>query len=345
MLSQLDNFPIDLLDSATLISRADRRGKISYVNCKFIEVSGWSLDEARGKDHNIVNSGRHPKDFWKDMYAKVLGGGIWNNIVINRAKDGRFYYVDTYIKADFDGEGQHIGFTSIRQDVTKIYETLNELDKKNAYLEHAAKILRHDMHSGINTYIPRGITSLERRLTKDVVQDHKLEAPLRLLKEGLLHTQKVYRGVKEFTNLVKEDKDLEKVECNLHDVLKQFLATTAYKDQVLIDPLCVVAVNEPLFCTAVDNLVRNGLKYNDSETKFVRIFMVDGDTLGVQDNGRGMSQREFDVLSRPYTRREGQKESGTGLGLSICTAIMTEHGFPMSCDKLQQGTLLKVKIR
>ena len=39
-----------------------------------------------------------------------------------------------------------------------------EIEKKNTYLEHAAKILRHDMHSGINTYMPRGLSSLERRL-------------------------------------------------------------------------------------------------------------------------------------------------------------------------------------
>lgn len=345
-LSLLTNFPIDLLDTATLISRADKHGKITYVNCKFTEVSGWTLDDVKGKDHNIVNSGRHSKDFWQGMYTTVLQEKkIWHDIVVNRAKDGSLYYVDTYIKAEFDEKGEHTGFTSIRQDVSKIYEVLNELDKKNAYLEHAAKILRHDMHSGINTYIPRGITSLERRLTKEVIRDYKLEAPLRLIKEGLLHSQKVYRGVKEFTNLVKEDKSLEKQEYDLHDIIKQFLSTTAYKDQVIIDKLCVAAVNESLFCTAVDNLIRNGLKYNDAETKFVRVFMFDSDTLGIQDNGRGMSQQDFDVLSRPYIRREGQKESGTGLGLSICTAIMTEHGFSVSCEKLQQGTLLKVKVR
>ena len=43
----------------------------------------------------------------------------------------------------------------------------DDLSKKNIYLEHAAKIIRHDMHSGINTYLPRGIKSLNRRLTHE----------------------------------------------------------------------------------------------------------------------------------------------------------------------------------
>src|SRR5210317_2473781 len=77
-------------------------------------------------------------------------------------------------------------------------ELLEELKIKNTYLEHAAKILRHDMHSGINTYLPRGVSSLRRRLSDEKIKEFKLEAPLRLIDEGLKHTQKVYAGVKEF---------------------------------------------------------------------------------------------------------------------------------------------------
>ena len=51
------------------------------------------------------------------------------------------------------------------------------------------------MHSGINTYIPRGITSLERRLSEDDIKRLNIEAPLKMIKEGLKHTQKVYKGV------------------------------------------------------------------------------------------------------------------------------------------------------
>lgn len=345
-MSELSNFPIDLIEEAVLISRADANGKITYVNKKFVEISGWSLEEAIGKDHNIVNSGVHSKEFWANMYRETMvEKKIWNAIVTNRAKNGSFYHVDTYIKAEFDTQGKHIGFTSIRQDVTKIIETLEILNKKNTYLEHAAKILRHDMHSGINTYIPRGITSLERRLNKMIIENYKLEPPLRLLKEGLVHTQKVYKGVREFTNLVKEDKSLSKGYYDLKCILKNFLSSTSYNDQVIIEELTYAEVNESLFCTAIDNLVRNGLKYNDSETKVVRIHMLDEDTLVVEDNGRGMSQDDFDQYSKPYKRGKNQKENGTGLGLNICVAILKEHGFSVSCERLNPGTRLRVRLK
>lgn len=455
------------LDASSIISVADSKGKITYVNQRFSDVSGYSLDEVIGKDHNIVNSGIHTKEFWTDMYKTVVSDQkIWNQICTNRAKDGSLYYVDTFIKARFD-DNKLVSFSSIRQDVTElkrkemeisnrmnainrsnaviefdldgnikfandaflsilgyskdeivnkhhslfveddvkntddykefwsslkegkffrgevtrkkkngkliylqatynpiigddgkpyrimkiatdITESFNqqkELEKKNTYLEHAAKILRHDMHSGINTYMPRGLTSLDRRLTEEQIKELKIEAPIKMIKEGLRHTQKVYKGVYEFTNLVKKDVVLNRDECNLKEILEDYLSSTAYRPQVDLLDLGVFSVNEALFCTAIDNLIRNGLKYNDSNSKIVKIYRTD-DILYIEDNGRGLSSEEFKLLSQPYTRKEGQKESGTGLGLNICIAILEEHGFSVSCNKLPEiGSQIKINLK
>lgn len=459
----------DFLDSSSIISKADKYGKITYVNEKFTEVSGYSLEEVIGKDHNVVNSGTHPKEFWSDMYRTVVKEKkIWNAICTNRKKDGSLYYVDTFIKCEFDEKGNLQGFMSIRQDVTELkrketeisnrmsainqsnaviefdlegnikfanklflktlgydtneelvgkhhslfveddvrdtkeyrdfwktlgegkffsgevtrkkkdgtiiylqatynpiidndgksyrvmkiatditesYNQQKEIEKKNTYLEHAAKILRHDMHSGINTYMPRGLTSLDRRLTEEQIKELKIEAPIKMIKEGLRHTQKVYKGVYEFTNLVKKDVVLNRLNCNLKAILEDYLSATAYRPQVNLSDLGEFSVNEALFCTSLDNLIRNGLKYNDSLSKMINIYRVD-DTLFVEDNGRGLSQEEFNHLSKPYTRKEGQQESGTGLGLNICIAILEEHKFSITCDKLPQGgTQIKIKLK
>ena len=340
-LDEADKF----IDKAAIISITDERGKIIYVNEKFENVSGWKLDEVIGKDHSIVNSGTQPDGYWGKMYETVLRGEIWNDIVCNKTKDGNYYWVDTYIRARFDKCGKLKGFSSIRQDVTKIMEQSAELNRKNTYLEHAAKILRHDMHSGINTYIPRGISSLERRLSPEDIQKLKIEAPLKMIKEGLTHAQKVYKGVYEFTNLVKKDVVIDKELYNLKQILDSYLTSTSYKSQVLIKDLPTIEVNEALFCTAVDNLIRNGLKYNDSDTKIVTIFMENDSTLAIQDNGRGITQEDFNHLSKPYIRKEGQKEAGTGLGLNICVAILKEHGFDITCEKNEIGTKMKIKIK
>jgi PAS domain S-box-containing protein len=457
----------DFISESAIISKADAFGKITYVNQKFTDISGYSLEEVIGKDHSIVNSGHHTKEFWIDMYKVVLDGSVWNKVVTNRKKNGNLYYVDTFIKAQFDKDTKELkGFMSIRQDVTELkrkeveisnrmnainqsnaviefelngtikyandlflstmgyssqdevvgkhhsifmeddvkdtqayfdfWERLNEgtffsgeitrkkkdgtliylqatynpiistdgrvysvmkiatditksfnqqmeIEKKNTYLEHAAKILRHDMHSGINTYMPRGLSSLDRRITDEQLKELKIDAPLKMIREGLRHTQKVYKGVYEFTNLVKKDVVLNRSELNLKDILEDYLSATAYRPQVIIEDLGILSVNEALFCTAIDNIIRNGLKYNDSASKFVKIYRKD-DYLYLEDNGRGMSAEEFKLLSQPYTRKEGQKESGTGLGLNICVAILEEHKFNISCRKLSQGTQIKIKI-
>src|SRR5210317_2003434 len=98
-----------------------------------------------------------------------------------------------------------------------------DLSQKNIYLEHAAKIIRHDMHSGINTYLPRGLKSLKRRLSEEDIKELKINAPIKLITDGLHHAQKVYAGVYEFTNLVKENAELKTELKNIKFILEDYL--------------------------------------------------------------------------------------------------------------------------
>ena len=131
------------VDTSVLVSKADKNGKITYVNKKFSEVSGWSLEEAVGKDHKIVNSGFHPKEMWDEMYKTTIKDKeIWNAVVTNKAKDGHLYWVDSYIKAEFRGNGELKGFTSLRYDVSdvkkkelEIRNRMNAINQSNAVIE------------------------------------------------------------------------------------------------------------------------------------------------------------------------------------------------------------------
>jgi len=191
-----------LLRATCLISKADAKGIITYVNDKFCEISGYTEEELVGQDHKILNSGAHNKKFWQKMYETCLKDRkIWQDTITNAKKNGELYHVQSWIQATFDHEDKFTGYISVRQDVTELINKQLELDKKNTYLEHAAKILRHDMHSGINTYIPRGISSLERRLSPKLIKELKLEIPFKMLKEGLKHTQKVY-DIKVYTQAI-----------------------------------------------------------------------------------------------------------------------------------------------
>ena len=229
------------------------------------------------------------------------------------------------------------------QDV-EIETQLDEINKKNSYLEHAARIIRHDMHSGINTYMPRGISSLEKRLTTEDIQRLKIEGALKMVKEGLNHTQRVYKSVYEFTNLVKQNVVLNKSTVNVKDLVWNYISPNSYSSQVEISDLGELEVNEILFCNAVENLIKNGLSYNDSEVKKVKIYN-EKEYLIVEDNGRGFSQKDFEKHLTKYSKKADVTGDEKGLGLNICVAILEEHGFKLTCEKIDTGTKMKIKIK
>ena len=229
------------------------------------------------------------------------------------------------------------------QDV-EIEQQISDIAKKNSYLEHAARIIRHDMHSGINTYMPRGITSLEKRLTTEDIQRLKIEGALKMVKEGLSHTQRVYKSVYEFTNLVKQNVVLNKTLVNTKDLIWKYISPNSYSSQVEISDLSEMEVNETLFCNAVENLIKNGLSYNDSEVKKVKIYNEE-EYLIVEDNGRGFTQKQFEKHLTKYSKKADVTGDEKGLGLNICVAILEEHGFKLSCEKTESGTKMKIKIK
>jgi len=229
------------------------------------------------------------------------------------------------------------------QDV-EIESQLDEINKKNSYLEHAARIIRHDMHSGINTYMPRGISSLEKRLTTEDIQRLKIEGALKMVKEGLNHTQRVYKSVYEFTNLVKQNVVLNKSTVNVKDLIWNYISPNSYSSQVEISDLGELEVNEILFCNAVENLIKNGLTYNDSQEKKVKIYF-DEDSIVVEDNGRGFTQKQFEKQLKKYATKKEESKDEKGLGLNICVAILEEHGFKLTCEKIDTGTKMKIKIK
>ena len=334
------------ISRSNLVVTLTMDGYIIKANENFCNLVGCTEGDMVKKPHSAMVTPEYARskeyvEFWETLRRGESITGEFERV----AKDGSKRWLFGNYTPIKNSNGKYDTVLKIATDITKQHDAEEIVNQKNSYLEHAAKILRHDMHSGINTYMPRGLSSLRRRLNDEIIKELRIEAPLKMLDEGLKHTQKVYAGVKEFTNLVKEDVQLDTKNVDLKEILKNYLSSTSYSKQVVIDELVTIDVNEPLFCTAIDNLIRNGLKYNDSGTKTVMIFMEDSNTLCVQDNGRGMTQYEFENLSKPYIRKEEQKESGSGLGLNICIAILKEHGFDITAEKCNPGTKLRIKLK
>lgn len=108
------------IDTATLVSKTDKHGIITYVNDNFCELSGYSREELLGQSHSLV---RHPKSkasVFKKMWSDLKAKKVWSGTLQNRKKDGSSYYVKASIFPILSKSGEIVEYMAIREDVTAI---------------------------------------------------------------------------------------------------------------------------------------------------------------------------------------------------------------------------------
>ncbi len=128
-----------ILDRLAILSETDPRGLITDVNDNFCEISGYAREELIGRTHGIVNSGYHPKEFWKDMFATMVRGDVWQGEVCNRAKDGKTYWVHCINMAVRTADGALKGYMSLRMDISENKAIQSQLKEQNVKLDAALK--------------------------------------------------------------------------------------------------------------------------------------------------------------------------------------------------------------
>ncbi len=124
------------IDLNILMSVTDKYGIIIAANKKFCEISQYEEHELIGKSHNIINSGYHPKSFFKDMWKTILSRNAWQGEIKNKAKDGSYYWVDTVIVPICDDDNMIEEFLSLRILITNRKEAEIALTETAFIISH-----------------------------------------------------------------------------------------------------------------------------------------------------------------------------------------------------------------
>ncbi len=105
---------VELTNLTTIVSKTDLKGRITFVNRDFLQISGFTEDELLGQNQNIVRHPDMPPAAFEDLWKTIKTGKPWIGIVKNRCKNGDHYWVDACITPMREG-GEIIGYISVRR--------------------------------------------------------------------------------------------------------------------------------------------------------------------------------------------------------------------------------------
>uniref|UniRef100_UPI0010F9172A methyl-accepting chemotaxis protein n=1 Tax=Chitinivorax sp. B TaxID=2502235 RepID=UPI0010F9172A len=109
---------VPLREDTMIVSKTDLKGRITYINKDFVDVSGFSEKELIGEPHNIVRHPDMPSEAYADLWATLKAGRPWTGMVKNRCKNGDYYWVQANATPIYES-GQVVGFMSVRVKPTR----------------------------------------------------------------------------------------------------------------------------------------------------------------------------------------------------------------------------------
>jgi PAS domain S-box-containing protein len=337
------------LDEHAIVAITDAKGRITYVNDKFCAISKYSREELVGKDHRIINSGFHPKEFIQDIWQTIGAGRVWKGEIKNKAKDGTFYWVDTTIVPYLGGDGKPIQYIAIRADITERKRFEQALQQTNAELENAKFVaekanlakseflssMSHELRTPLNAIL--GFAQLMESAapppnasqTKNIA--HILHAGWYLLEliNEVLDLSVIESGK---LSLSKESVSLPGLMSECQDMMEAQAQQRGIR-------MTFPRFDEPVFVNAdltrlkqiVINLVSNAIKYNHEHgTVVVNCTLSDPERvrISVKDTGAGLPPEKLAQLFQPFNRlgQEAGGVPGTGIGLFVSKRLVELMG-------------------
>ena len=328
--------------AANPIVITDVQGTIEWVNGAFTQVTGYTREEAVGRNpRDLVRSGLHDEAFYGELWETILKGRVWQGRMVNRRKDGSLYQEEQTITPVRSPEGVITHFIAVKVDVSERQELEEELrqSQKMQAVGRLAGGIAHDFNNLLTVIRGYAQMALEALPPDSSVQQDVSQILEEVGRAGALTRQLLAFSRRQV--MKEEVLDLGDTVRGMEDMLRRLiperieLRCERGEEPFLVeaDPSQLQQVVMNLAVNAADAIENRGKitfrmgkrTLSESEAAEVPWRVEPGPyvRLTVADTGCGMSEEIRERIFDPFFTTKPQGK-GTGLGLSTVYGIVKQ---------------------
>ncbi|MFY9154287.1 MAG: PAS domain S-box protein [Prolixibacteraceae bacterium] len=146
--------------SPAVVIITDTEGKIEYVNPRFTESTGYTREEAIGNSPQMLKSGLIPDEVYKELWETISSGKVWNGELLNKMKDGTFYWEAATITGIINEKGTITNYIGVMENITDRKKMQSELIEAKEKAEESDRLksaflanMSHEIRTPLNSII------------------------------------------------------------------------------------------------------------------------------------------------------------------------------------------------